>query len=266
MYGAMIGDIIGSTYELHNQKSENIDLFPPGSTFTDDTVLTVATADKILHEDLCELSSPQSYAMWYRQYYRRYPHAGFGQMFSEWASSDDLTVQRSYGNGGAMRVSAIAFAYESIPEIRREVKYCCHYTHNHKEAIRGAQAAAVAVFLARKQLSQDEIRTYLRKKFHLPLDTTLDEIRDTYVFDSRASYCVPPAIEAFLESDSYEDAVRKAVSIGGDSDTIACMAGGIAHAFYQKIPSRIFDEAMKRLDIGLKRTADEFEQRFKIAR
>lgn len=266
MYGAIIGDIIGSTYELHNQKSENIDLFPPGSTFTDDTVLTVATADKILHEDLCELSSPQSYAMWYRQYYRRYPHAGFGQMFAEWAASDDLTVQRSYGNGGAMRVSAIAFAYESIPDIKWEVKCCCHYTHNHKEAIRGAQAAAIAVFLARKQLSQDEIRTQLRKKFRLPLNTTLDEIRDTYVFDSRASYSVPPAIEAFLESDSYEDAVRKAVSIGGDSDTITCITGGIAHAFYQKIPSHIFDEAVRRLDIGLKRTVDEFEQRFKIER
>ncbi len=261
MIGAIIGDIVGSTYECHNVKSERIELFPVGSAFTDDSVLSVAVAEKILNDQLSIVGSKKSYAMWYKQYYRRYPNAGFGQMFSQWASSEELRVQRSYGNGGAMRVTAIGLAYESEKEIFREVKDSCYYTHNHPEAIKGAVAVAMAVFMAKKQCDKDEIRKYIENKFRYKIKT-LDEIRPNYVFDSRTSYSVPPAIEAFLESNSYEDAIRKAISIGGDSDTIACITGGIAQAYYRKIPEEIYVPAMRILDVGLKKIAYEFESKY----
>lgn len=261
MFGAIIGDIIGSTYELHNVKSETFDLFPENSTFTDDTVLSVAVAEKILNEHLSKLSSRESYALWYKQYYKRYPNAGFGQMFSQWARAEELHVQRSYGNGAAMRVTALGLSCESIKELKQEVKESCYYTHNHPEAIKGAKAVATAVFLAKKQCDKDEIKRYMEKKFHYKLKS-LNEIRETYVFDSRASYSVPPAIEAFLEAKSYEETIRKAISIGGDSDTIACMAGGIAQAYYRKIPEEIYNRAMRVLDMDLKTVAGEFESKY----
>lgn len=264
MYGAIFGDIIGSTYELHNVKTEEFELFPPGSQFTDDTVLSIAVAEKILNErNTCE-SSRKSYALWYKQYYRRYPYAGFGQLFSAWAGADELFVQRSFGNGGAMRISAIGYAYDSIKAIQKEVKDSCYYTHHHYEAVKGAQAVAIAVFLARKECDQDEIRKFIAKKFHYNMEATLDEIREAYVFDSRTSYSVPPALKAFLESHSYEDTIRKAISIGGDSDTIACMAGGIAQAYYKKIPDEIYNRGMMYLDSGLKRVLKEFCEKYKI--
>lgn len=266
MYGAVLGDIIGSTYELHNVKSENIDLFPTGSTFTDDTVLSVAVAEKILNEQLSQTGSKKSYALWFKQYYKRYPNAGFGQMFSKWALSDDLYIQRSYGNGAAMRVAAIGFAYNDMDTICKEVKSSCYYTHHHREAVKGAQAVATAIFIGRKNCSKEEMIGYLEKKFSYSFDFTLDEIREKYVFDSRTSYTVPVAIEAFIESESYEDAIRKAISIGGDSDTIACMTGGIAQAYYKEIPKEIFDRGYRLLDSGLKRVLNEFEERYEVRR
>lgn len=205
MYGAVLGDIIGSTYEWHNVKSEEFDLFPSGSTFTDDTVLSVAVADKILNQEMSKMSSRKSYALWYKQYYRRYSNAGFGQMFSKWALSNDLYVQKSYGNGAAMRISAVGYAFESISTILKEVKNSCHYTHHHQEAIRGAQAIAVAIFLARKDCDKEEIKERIIKQFSYSLDATLDEIRKDYVFDSRASYTVPVSLEALNEfEDRYK--------------------------------------------------------------
>lgn len=264
MYGAVIGDIIGSTYELHNVKTEQFTLFPSGSSFTDDTVLSVAVAEKILQEEKMRMDSKKGYAFWYKQYYRRYPNAGYGQMFLTWAAEKDLFVQKSFGNGGAMRVSAIGFAYDSIEKIQKEVKNSCYYTHHHREAVNGAQAVAVAIFMAKKGCDKEEIRQYIRKKFHYPLTVTLEEIRENYVFNSRTSYSVPPALEAFLESNSYEDAIRKAVSLGGDSDTIACMTGGIAQAFYKKIPEEIFFRGIGYLDSRLRRILQEFEETYPI--
>ncbi|MBO4998195.1 MAG: ADP-ribosylglycohydrolase family protein [Lachnospira sp.] len=266
MYGAVLGDIIGSTYEWHNVKSEEFDLFPSGSTFTDDTVLSVAVAQKILNQEMSKMSSRKGYAMWYKQYYRRYSNAGFGQMFSKWALSNDLYVQKSYGNGAAMRISAVGYAFESISTILKEVKSSCHYTHHHSEAVTGASAIAVAIFLARKDCDKEEIKERIIKQFSYSLDATLDEIRKDYVFDSRASYTVPVALEAFFESDCYEDAIRKAISVGGDSDTIACMTGGIAQAYYKKIPEHIFNTGMNILDTGLKQVLNEFEDRYKVKR
>lgn len=263
MTGAIIGDIIGSTYELHNVKTEDFELFPQGSRFTDDSVLSVAVAAKFMRQESSRISDRKAYAMWYKQYYKRYPHAGFGQMFSEWAASDVLRVQKSYGNGGAMRVSAIGYACDCVEEIIREVNASCYYTHNHKEAKEGAQAVALCVYLARQQADQAEIKKYIEKKYKYNF-IPLDELRGSYVFDSRTSYSVPPAIEAFLESDDYEDAVRKAISIGGDSDTIACIAGGIAHAYYREIPKGIYEKGMSILDVGLRQTVKTFEELYHV--
>ena len=259
MYGAVFGDIIGSYYEWHNKKSEDIDLFPSEAHFTDDTVLTAAIADSILH---MEDNSPRKcYANHIKAYYKRYPNAGFGTMFREWAESDHLSVQRSYGNGAAMRVSAISWAFDDEKEILHQVKESCHYTHNHREAIRCAQAVAIAVYLARKGTTKEEIKLKMESDFKMRF-FPLDDIRESYEFDSRSDYSVPPAIEAFLESSDYESAIRKAISIGGDSDTIAAIAGGIAEAFYGEIPDHIRTKGRLILDSGLKRVLDEFEKKY----
>jgi len=259
MYGAVFGDIIGSWYEWHNRKSEDIELFPREARFTDDTVLTVAIAESILH---MENNSPRKcYANHIKTYYRRYPNAGFGNMFRDWALSDSLRVQRSFGNGASMRVSAIGWAFDDEKEILRQVSESCHYTHNNKEAIRNAQAVAIAVYLARKGTSKEEIKSRLEKDFKIEF-YPLDLIRDDYQFDSRSDYSVPPAIEAFLEGSDYESCIRKAISIGGDSDTIAAIAGGIAEAFYGTIPDDIRKKGRLILDSGLKRVLDEFEARY----
>ena len=262
MYGAIIGDIVGSIYERANTKTTDFELFTPESTFTDDTVLSVAVAEKILRNNDSSLIDAKSYALWYKQYYKRYPNVGYGQMFSEWASEDKLSVRRSFGNGAAMRVCAIGYAFNNLKDIFKEVKASCYYTHRHKEAITGANAIAATIFFARYGLDKNEIQKEIEKRFKYKLNFTLDEIRKTYVFDSRTSYTVPPAIKSFLESDNYEDAIRKAISIGGDSDTIACMTGGIAEAYYKKIPDKIISQAKMRLNIGLKNVLDEFCQQY----
>ncbi|MDE7325522.1 MAG: ADP-ribosylglycohydrolase family protein [Lachnospiraceae bacterium] len=261
MLGAVIGDIIGSTYEWHNVKTKDFDLFPEKSRFTDDTILSVAVADALLHREVSDIPMHKAYAMWYRQYYHRYPDAGFGQMFSEWARADVIRVQRSFGNGAAMRAAPIGYAASSIREVKKEVYASCRYTHRNREAIKGAQAVAVCVYLAKTGVEKKEIRNYMEKHYYPGL-TSLDALRAGYVFDSRASYSVPPALLAFFESDSYEDAVRNAVSIGGDSDTIACMAGGIAQAYYHEIPMEIKDRAFALLDTGLRTVIRQFTEKY----
>ena len=259
MYGAVFGDIIGSWYEWHNKKSEDIDLFPREAKFTDDTVLTAAIAESILH---MENNSPRKcYANHIKTYYKRYPYAGFGNMFKDWALSDSLYIQRSYGNGASMRVSAIGWAFDNEKEILRQVRESCYYTHNNREAIRFAQAVAIAIYLARKSTSKEDIKIRLEKDFKMKF-YPLDLIRDDYRFDSRSDYSVPPAIEAFFESNDYESSIRKAVSIGGDSDTIAAIAGSIAEAYYGTIPDEIRKKGRLILDSGLKRVLDEFEEKY----
>lgn len=259
MYGAVLGDVIGSFYEVHNVKSEDFELFPHGATFTDDSVLTVAVAESILRMD--DQPPRNSYAAHMKAYYRRYPNAGFGSMFKEWALSEHLYVQKSFGNGAAMRISAIGWAFDQEKDILHQVKECCHYTHHHKEAIQHAQAVAIAVFLARSGAPKEEIKEVMMKYFKMKF-TPLDHLRDNYKFDSRSSYSVPPAIEAFLESTDYESCIRKAISIGGDSDTIAAIAGGIAEAYYHEIPEHIKNRGRMLLDMGLKKVLDEFEAKY----
>ena len=225
MIGAIAGDIIGSVYEGRQVKTTEFPLFTTRSTFTDDTVLTVAVADCILHG--------KDYATTFKQYGRRYPHAGFGGMFRKWLNSDSLAPYYSFGNGSAMRVSPVGFAFDTIDDVLAEARRSAEVTHNHPEGIKGAQAIAAAILLARQKETKSSIKEFIEKNFGYDLSRTLEEIRPHYQFDETCQGSVPQAIIAFLESDSYEDAVRKAISLGGDSDTLACMAGGIAQAYYR---------------------------------
>ncbi len=183
-------------------------------------------------------------------------------MFAQWAKNDNLYVQKSYGNGSAMRVVPIGYAFDNLNEVLKQARDSCYYTHRHKEAVQCTQATAAAVFMAYHGESKQAIREFIERKLFLPLNFTLDEIRPNYTFDSRALKSVPYAIVAFLESEDYESAVRKAVSIGGDSDTIACIAGGIAEAYYRFIPNEILKKGKGFLDQTLKNIINAFYNRY----
>lgn len=254
MLGAIAGDIIGSPYEWKNIKTTNFPLFTSRSRFTDDTVLTVAVAESILEK--------ADYASKLKEYYRLYPSAGYGGMFRLWASSMEDAPYNSWGNGSAMRVSPVGFAFDSLEEVRKEAKRSAEVTHNHPEGIKGAMATASAIFLAKTGSTKEQIRSYVEREFGYELSKPIDEIRKTYRFDESCQGSVPQAITAFLESEDFEDAIRKAVSIGGDSDTIACITGGIAQAFYRGVPEEIAKEAMARLDEKLRRVVEKFTEAF----
>lgn len=266
MLGAIYGDIIGSYYEVHCTKDNDFPLNKE-SHFTDDSVLTVAVCRAILNfpDDIKRLDirkRAKEYAAMYRHYYSCFPGAGFGNMFSKWARNHDLGNIKSYGNGGAMRVIPIGYAYSTEEQVLLQVKASCMPTHKHKEAIAGASAVAMSVFLARKGKSKEEIKEYIEQNHGYDLSIPLSQIREKHIFDSRTSYSVPSAIIAFLESTDYESAVRNAVSLGGDADTEACIAGGIAEAFYKEIPDHIRRFCESRLDSSLKKTAREFCEKY----
>ncbi len=254
MLGAIIGDIIGSVYEFNNAKTHDFPLFTANSRFTDDTVLTVAVADSILnHTD---------YAQNIWTYGRRYPQAGYGGMFVKWLQSSERRPYNSFGNGSAMRVSPVGFAYNTIEEVLAEAEKAAAVTHNHPEGIKGAQATALAIFLARQGEDKNTIQYEMESRFSYDLRRTLDNIRPGYSFDVSCQGSVPEAIIAFLESDNYEDAIRKAISLGGDSDTIACICGGIAQAYYKEIPAFMIQAARNILDVELLKIVDLFAARF----
>jgi ADP-ribosylglycohydrolase len=257
MIGAIAGDIIGSVYESHGLKTTQFRLFTADCAFTDDSVLTVAVADCILNG--------KDYATTFKQYARKYPYAGFGGMFFRWAMSNSLEPYNSFGNGSAMRVSPIGFAFDTVEEVLAEARRSSEVTHNHPEGIKGAQAVAAAIFLARQKESKSRIKDFIEKNFGYNLSQTLEEIRPYYYFDETCQGSVPQAIIAFLESDSYEDAVRKAVSLGGDSDTLACMAGGIAQAYYRTIPDYISKEVKNRLDRELLKVVEQFNTKYSLS-
>jgi ADP-ribosylglycohydrolase len=262
MLGAIAGDIIGSVYEGKKQwltvrNAGFQPLFSPKARFTDDTVLSVAVADFVLHgSDLADLL---------KSYFLRYPGAGFGGDFKTWAASDDTEAYGSWGNGSAMRVSPVGWAYDTLDEVLHRAKDTARITHNHSEGIKGAQATAAAIFLARSGAAKWEIREEIERRFHYDLSITLDEIRPTHAFDSSCQGTVPPAIVAFLESMNFESAVRLAISLGGDSDTLACIAGSIAAAFYGGVPGHIRAETFARLDEPLSEVVREFERRYPAA-
>lgn len=271
MLGAIIGDIIGSVYEWHNVKTQDFPLFTRESRFTDDSVMTVATAEAILNSRAEKMPFPRSYgyaklyAGQYKIYGHRYPDCGYGAMFQAWCALPELTVNRSFGNGAAMRVSPIGMAFGTLDEVVNQAKYTTMYTHRHSESVKGACAVAAAVFLAKSGNTKDEIKEFIEKTFGYTLGTPLSMIRPHYRFDSSCRGSVPQAIRAFLESEDYLDAITKAISIGGDSDTIAAITGGISEAYYKEIPEKIKNRAMLLLDSGLKRTIREFYEKFKLS-
>ena len=255
--GAIAGDIIGSAYEFNNVKSLDFALFPSGTYFSDDSVLTVATMDALLHKT--------GYTEAYQRYGRRYPHRGYGGQFRRWIYEENPMPYNSWGNGSAMRVSPVGWYCETLDETLAEAKRSAGVTHNHAEGIKGAEAVAAAVFLARTGKSKAEIKTFVVDTFGYDLDRTIDQIRPNYVFDVSCQGSVPEAIIAFLESVDYENAVRLAVSLGGDSDTIACITGGIAEAFYRTIPEHITEMVSIILGPDLMRdTVIPFSRQYRV--
>ncbi len=258
MIGAIVGDIVGSRFEWNNKKSKEFLLFSDKCKPTDDTNMTLAVAKAILEceGDYSLLSEKTAKCM--REVGRRYPNCGYGGMFSEWLKSDSMGDYNSLGNGAGMRVSPCGFAATSPSEALLLSGYVTKVTHSHPEGLKGAEAITKAIFDARLGLSKEKIRKSCEHYYNL--DFTLDEIRDDYKFDVTCQGSVPQAIKAFLESDSFEDTIRNAISIGGDSDTIAAMAGGIAEAYYG-VPYEIRMKAEAYLDdyqLGILR---EFERK-----
>jgi ADP-ribosylglycohydrolase len=240
MIGAIIGDVIGSIYETVAIKSKNFPLFTKRSKFTDDTVLTIAVAECLLNQ--------KDYAKTLQEYALKYPKKKYGARFMQWMFSENPQPYNSFGNGSAMRVSPIGFYYDNLEIVLAEAEKSAMITHNHPEGIKGAQAVAAAIFLAKIGKSKSEIKEFVADVFGYDLNRRLDLIRPTYTFDVTCQGSVPESIIAFLESTSYEDAIRNAVSLGGDSDTMACIAGGIAQAYYKKIPIEMLRETKIRLN------------------
>lgn len=252
MLGSIIGDIIGSTYEFKNAGTYDFDPFPVGSDFTDDTVLTVAIADAILTE--------RDYAETVREYALNYPGRGYGGWFSQWIYMDNPKPYNSFGNGSAMRVSPIGWAFHSLGETLEEAEKSSAITHNHPEGKKGAKAVAAAIFLARNGYDKKEIKKFIQKRYSYKLNRTLAEIKPFYSFNESCQKTVPEAIICFLESEGFEDAVRKAIWLGGDSDTLACITGGIAEAYYKKIPVEWIEKSFSILDSKLTGIVKKFQK------
>lgn len=253
MIAAIAGDIIGSVHERANIKRTDFTLFGPRSRFTDDTVMTLAIADCILHA--------RPYAATLRAYGRRYPDRGYGGMFRKWLASDDMGPYQSFGNGSAMRASPVGFAMGSLDEVMHEARRSAEVTHDHPEGIKGAQALAVAVFLAHRGADKAKIRDEVEDRFGYDLHRSVDAIRPRYKFDVTCQGSVPEAIVSFLDSEDVETAIRLAVSLGGDADTLACMAGAVAQAHYRRVPPAIVAEVEARLEPELWRLTLEFCER-----
>ncbi|EMI46607.1 ADP-ribosylglycohydrolase family protein [Rhodopirellula sp. SWK7] len=257
MIGAIVGDVIGSYYEHFPTKYADFELYSKHSFFTDDTVLTVAVADWLLHG-----SDLHNY---FHDYVDRYPGAGYGGTFLNWARCRDTEPYGSWGNGSAMRVSPVAYARDTLPEVLSLAEETAAVSHNHPDGILGAAAVAGCVFVARTGGSKDDIRRFVDAEIGYDLSRNLDSIRPFYTFDVSCAGSVPEAITAFLELTSVEHAIRLAVSLGGDSDTMACIAGAIAEPFYGGVSEDLWTPARDRLDPHLIETVDAFRRRFGMA-
>jgi len=254
MIGAIAGDIIGSVYERHPIKTKDFPLFHRRCSFTDDTVLTVAIAKAILEGG--------NYLKAVLEIGRQYPHAGYGGSFIRWLYSSEPTPYNSWGNGSAMRVSPVGFAFDTADVVLREAARTAEISHNHAEGIKGAQATALAVFLARTTKDKKQIKAEVMERFGYDLNRTVDAIRPEYHFDISCQGTVPEAIIAFLDSGSYEDALRNAISLGGDSDTLACITGGIAEAYYGPVPPFIREKVEECLTEDLWSITRKFCQKY----
>ena len=252
MLGAIIGDTVGSVYEFHNIKTTDFPLFSERSRPTDDSIMSMAVAEWLLSDpERTQAKLEECMVQWGE----RYPHVGYGTTFRHWLFNPEFLARykekedgeedglrhpyNSWGNGSAMRCSACGWVAQSLKEALESAKRSAEITHNHPEGIKGAQATAAAIFMARNEASKEEIREYITKTFHYDLTKTCDDIRPTYTFDVSCQGTMPAALAAFFDSHDFESAIRLAVSLGGDSDTIACITGGIAEAYYWDIPKTI---------------------------
>ena len=262
MYGAILGDIIGSPFEFdRGDKTKEFDLFTKGCDFTDDSVMTIAVGEALLavgtQATVKEIEEAVVTNM--QDWGKRYPYAGYGGRFRYWLRERNPKPYGSYRNGSAMRVSAAGWLYDSLERTREVARATANVTHNHPEGIKGAEATASAIYMARNESSKEEIKEYIEREFHYNLDRTLDEIRPGYHMDETCQRTVPEAIIAFLESKDFEDAIRNAVSLGGDTDTLGAITGSIAEAFYG-ISDVLIAECRSRIDEGLMTDIlDEFD-------
>ena len=262
MYGAILGDIIGSPFEFdRGDKTKEFDLFTKGCDFTDDSVMTIAVGEALLavgpEATVKEIEEAVVTNM--QDWGKRYPYAGYGGRFRYWLRERNPKPYGSYGNGSAMRVAAVGWLYDSLERTREVARATANVTHNHPEGIKGAEATASAIYMARNESSKEEIKEYIEREFHYNLDRTLDEIRPGYHMDETCQRTVPEAIIAFLESKDFEDAIRNAVSLGGDTDTLGAITGSIAEAFYG-ISDVLIAECRSRIDEGLMTDIlDEFD-------
>jgi ADP-ribosylglycohydrolase len=255
--GAITGDIIGSIYEFDNIKATDFPLFSEGCYATDDSIMTFATMDVLINKG--------DYTETYQRYGRKYPdpEGGYGENFNEWIQTKQPRPYNSWGNGSAMRVSPVGWVYDTLEWTIEEAKKSAEVTHNHPEGIKGAQATASAIYLAHNGKTKGEIKKYIVDTFGYDLNRKIDEIRPIYDFDISCQGSVPEAIIAFLESSDYENAIRLAISIGGDSDTIACITGGIAEAFYGQVPNNILKKVLEILPKEFVSLAEEFSLKYR---
>jgi len=254
MIGAIFGDIVGSVHEHEATKTTNFPLFTQESRFTDDTVMTIATAEALL--------SGEPYDRAYRRWGLRYPHAGYGSAFKVWLRTPNAPAYNSWGNGSAMRVSPVAYVHDTVDKVLAEAERSAAVTHDHPEGIKGAQAAALAVFLARVGVTKAEIRRELESRFGYDLSRTIDGIRPVYRFDVSCQGSVPEALIAFLDTNDVETAVRTAISLGGDADTQAAIAGAAAAAFAGDVADAVQREVRARLPADMIEVLDAFVERY----
>lgn len=260
MLGAIIGDIVGARFEWNNHRDKDFDFFTHKCFTTDDSIMTLAVAKALMvsKPDYSDLSKNTVECM--QSVGRNYPNCGYGGGFYRWMFSDNPQPYNSFGNGSAMRVSAVGFVAKSLDEAKLLSKLVTEVTHNHPDGIKGAEATAVAIYMAKTGSNILEIRDYINKHYY-SLNFTLDEIRETYQFNETCQETVPQALQAFFESTDFEDAIRNAISIGGDSDTVAAICGGVAEAYYG-IPTEIRKQALTFLDESLMELLMLFENKY----
>lgn len=275
MIGAIIGDIVGSRFEFNNHRNKDFELFTEKCQVTDDSIMTLAVAkaimeaEKIIKPSIGRDDFDSDYYLliekmtikYMQEIGRKYPYCGYGGMFSKWVFSDNPQPYNSFGNGAAMRISPVGFVARTESEARKLSKAVTGVTHNHKEGIKGAEAVAIAIYMARRGFTKEEIRKKIEHNYY-SLDFTIDDIRDTYQFNETCQDTVPQAIEAFLESTSFEDAIRNAISIGGDSDTLAAITGAIAEAYYG-VPEEFKEKALSYLDDELRSICNDWSEFFR---
>jgi len=258
MYGAILGDMIGAPFEFdRGDKTKDFELFIEETGFTDDSVMTIAVAEAMLKiKANMEGDLKEILVSYLQKWGRKYPYAGYGAMFINWIFADNPKPYGSFGNGSAMRVSSVGWLFDNLDEVRKYARISSEVSHNHPEGIKGAEAVASVIFLGRTGHSKEEIKNFIIKEFHYDLSRTCDEIRPDYYHVETCQKTVPEAITAFLEGEDFEDVIRTAVSLGGDCDTLTCIAGAMAESIYE-IPDWMKDECRKRLPDDMLKVLDE---------